>query len=114
MIDDNGKGLEDLFSGLCSLWDIDIDASEDPYNTYDFIILAIPRIYVVILPEPADRQIEIANLLFYDNKVLALDRHDLDLFRRCPGGAEAAAMIEFWLRDGTHASAERKRMGIGS
>jgi hypothetical protein len=114
MTDDKDEGLRYLFRGLCSLFGIDAEASEDPDDGYDFIVRYRPRVYVVILPEPEDRQVEIASLLFHGNKVLILDRHDLDLLRRCPDRFSAAYAIEGWLRDGTHASAERQRMGITS
>jgi hypothetical protein len=114
MTDDNGEGLRLLFHGMCSIFDIDIDASEDPADPDDFCICSRPRVYVVILPEPGARQVEIESLLFYGNKVLVLDRQDLDMFRCCPEAASAGFMIEQWLLSGTHADAQRRRMGIGS
>jgi hypothetical protein len=113
MIYDNGASLRRLFHGLCGLFDFDVEEAEDPADPADFCIGSRPRVYVVILPEPEDRQVEIASLLHYGNKVLILDRHDLDLFRRCADRFSAALAIETWLRDGTHASAERERMGLG-
>jgi hypothetical protein len=110
---DDGEGLKRLFHGLCDFFGIDVVASEDPDDPYDFIVRYQPRVAVVILPEPEDRQVEIATLLYHGNKVLMLDRQDLDVFRRCSDRFSAAYAIENWLRDGTHASAERQRMGSG-
>lgn len=116
MTDDNGAGLRALFYGLCSLWDISVRAAEDPSDPSDFALpgMAGPwPAYVVILPEPAARQVEIDCLLHYGNKVLVLDERDLDEFRTCPGGASAGFMIERWVTTGdTHAARERQRLGL--
>lgn len=108
---DDDRGLRHLFHGLCSIFGIDVEESdhEDPD---DFSIRYRPPVRVVILSEPEDRQVEIASLLFHGNKVLVLDRADLDLLRRCADRFSAAYTVERWLMRGTHASAERARMGI--
>lgn len=115
MTSDNGKGLRALFYGLCTLHGIEVlDMQEADAMPSDFCIVDGKfSCHVVILPEPPARQVEIKTLRHRDVPLIVLDRHDLDIFRRCPNGAEAAAMIEFWLRNGTHASSERQRMGIG-
>ena len=113
MTGDNGESLRLLFHGLCGIFGIEARKAEDPEDWADFCIGARPRVYVVILPEPEDRQVEIKSLLHYGNKVLVLDRFDLNIFRCAPDAASAGAMVEWWLRNGTHASTERERMGIG-
>lgn len=113
MTDDNGASLRRLFHGLCGIFGIDVEEAEDPADSDDFCIRSRPRVYVIILPEPEGRQVEIESLLLYGNKVLVLDRQDLEHFRVCPNALIAAYTIETWLRHGTHASTERQRMGIG-
>lgn len=117
MTDDNGAGLRALFYGLCSFWDIGVQAPDDPDDPSDFTI-PVPgrwRAYVVIIPEPAARQVEIAALLFHGNLVLVLDGWDLDNLRICAGKEAAAAWLRVWIETGdTHAAAERKRLGIAS
>lgn len=117
MNDDNGAGLRALFYGLCSFWDISIRAAEDPDDPSDFTLRALSRepVYVVILPEPADRQVEIGALLSYGNLVLVLDDWDLNTFRACRNKVRAAAQLHQWISSGgTHAAAERRRLGIAS
>jgi hypothetical protein len=113
--DDNGESLRALFHGLCSYWGIDARPSEDPGDPYDFTLRATGMpVYVVILPEPEDRQVEIATLHHYGDRVLVLDRTDLENLRRCADEAGASFVISHWLRNGTSATAERARMGIRS
>lgn len=116
MSDDNGEGLRALFYGLCSYWGISIRAVEDPSDPSDFTLpVAGGRlIYVVIIPEPADRQVEIATLLHYGNRVLVLDGDDLEALRCCAGATRAGFIFEDWMQAGTHAACERQRMGIAS
>jgi hypothetical protein len=110
---DKDQALKALFSGLCRYWGVSIEPTEDPTEPDDFSFPGRPPVYVVILPEPEDRQVEIGTLLSYGNRVLVLDEHDLEAFRSSPGGVSAVFLLERWLRDGnTHAARARQQMGI--
>jgi hypothetical protein len=116
MNDDNGAGLRALFYGLCSLWDIEIwgedRAGEMPA---DFYLPYRMGVFVVIVPEPTDRQVEIAALLARQEKFIVLDYRDLNTFRNCQDKVRAAAQLYQWIGSGgTHAAAERQRLGIAS
>lgn len=113
--DDNGEGLRALFYGLCRYWGIDIRQPDDPSDPSDFSLAGgMWRSYVVIVPEPAARQVEIAALLSYGNRVLVLNRDDIEDMRT-RGGASVGFLIEHWVKTGdTHAAMERRRMGIAS
>jgi hypothetical protein len=106
------KGLAPLFWGLCLFWGIRIEESEDPDDGYDFCLPAHPPLYVVMLPEPEDRQVEIASLIHHGNAVLLLDEFDLNDLRGHGSKHRMAGQIEYIARWGTHASKERQKMGI--
>jgi hypothetical protein len=115
--DDNGEGLRALFYGLCLHWGIEVRKAGDPSDPSDFAIRCSGAwpVYVVIVPEPADRQAEIAALLYHDNQVLVLDARDLDVLRTSRDREMAVREVDYWIRTGrTSAAAERLRLGIAS
>lgn len=114
--DDNGKGLRALFYGLCRFWDIDAwDEERAGEMPADFYLPTGMGAYVIIAPEPADRQVEAAVLLQRQEKFIILDDWDLDEFRKCQHKVAAAQWLGIMIRTGrTHAAAERQRLGIGS
>jgi hypothetical protein len=116
MSDDNGAGLRALFYGLCSFWDIGIwDEERAGEMPADFYLPWRWGAFVVITPEPAGRQVEIAALLGRQEKFIVLDGWDLDNLRICAGKEAAAAWLRVWIETGeTHAAIERKRLGIAS
>jgi len=113
-VDDNGKGLRALFYGLCSFHGITAWDQEDAgMQAADFYLPAGMGTFVVIIPEPAARQVEIAALRAQQEHFIVLDRDDLDAFRLCPGGASASMLIENWIKSGaTHAVLARRSAGI--
>lgn len=113
---DNGEALRALFHGLCLYWGIPIKTAEDPGDPSDFRLTGGREyVWVVIVPEPAGRQVEIASLLSYGNHVLILDRDDIEDLRTRGGGVSAGFLIEHWLKTGdTNAIRARQRMGITS
>lgn len=119
-MNDNGKGLRALFYGLCSFWDIDVWDEErtGPMPAEFFLPFRPPRpfgTYVVIVPTPASRQVEIEALLGQQAQFIVLDDWDLDEFRLCRNKVDAAQHLSTWVKGGgTHAAGERKRLGIGS
>jgi hypothetical protein len=113
---DNGAGLRALFYGLCSLWDIDVWGEEQAGDMpADFYLPGGMGAYVVILPMPADRQVETGALRARQEKFIILDDWDLDAFRACQNRVRAAAQLHQWIRTGsTHAAHERRLLGISS
>jgi hypothetical protein len=114
MTGDNGRGLRALFYGLCALHGIEVlDMQEAGAMPSDFCVVdgKFPC-HVVILPEPADRQVEISSLRHRGVPLLILNRQDLEDFRMCPNPAVAEIVIGTWLRNDTRAAAERRRMGL--
>jgi hypothetical protein len=114
---DNGAGLRALFYGLCSFWDIRVREPDDPSDPSDFTLPAPGGgrpAYVVVTPEPSGRQVEIASLLSCGNRVLVLDRDDLDNLRLASGREEAAEVISNWVTYDTHGTVMRRRLGITS
>lgn len=116
MADDDGKGLRALFYGLCSLWDIDVwDGEQAGPMPADFYLLSGMGAYVVIVPEPADRQAEIANLRSSQERFIVLDDWDLDEFRSCRHKVAAAQWLHLRVRTGdTHAARERRHLGLST
>jgi hypothetical protein len=114
--DDNGAGLRALFHALCSFWDIEIWSEERAGEMpADFYLPYRMGAFVVIAPQPADRQVEIAALLGRQEKFIVLDNWDMDNLRICVGKEAAAAWLRVWIETGeTHAAAERRRLGIAS
>jgi hypothetical protein len=114
MTDDNGKGLRALFYGLCAIWDMEVlDMQEADAMPSDFCLMN-PPCCVVIVPEPGGRQVEIAALRHRGVPLIILDREDLDSLRRSVSRASAWFVLDRWLRLPTHASAERRLMGLDS
>jgi hypothetical protein len=113
---DNGAGLRALFYGLCSLWDIEIwDEERAGEMPADFYLPYAMGVFVVIIPVPADRQVEIAALRARKEGFIILDDWDLDAFRSCQNKVRAAAQLRQWIRTGsTHAAHERRLLGISS
>lgn len=114
MTDDNGKGLRALFYGLCSLHGIEVLEVQDmDAMPSDFCLMdhKFPC-HVVILPGPADRQVEIAALRHHGVPFIILNRQDLDDFRMCPNPVVAEIVIDNWLRNDTRAASERRLIGL--
>src|SRR5580692_747384 len=110
MTDDNGEGLRALFYGLCALHSIEVlDMQGSDAMPSDFCITdhKFPC-HVVILPGPADRQVEIAALRQRGVPFIVLNRQDLDDFRMCPNPVVAEIVIDIWLRNDTRGAAERR------
>lgn len=116
MTGDNGKGLRALFYGLCSFWGIDVwDEERMGESPADFYLPYRMGAYVIIVPGPADRQVEIGALLQRQEKFVVLDEYDLDRFRSCQNRVQAANYLCIALAGGdTHAARERQRLGISS
>lgn len=110
------EALRNLFLGLCQFFEISVRPADDPDDPHDFTLHAGTRqpAYVVVIAGPADRQVEIAALRFHGNKVLVVDEDDLNQLRMAAGTASAGAVIDAWLRDGTHGSLVRERLGMPS
>jgi len=123
---DNGAGLRALFYGLCCFHGIDIWAEdqigqipadfylpEAPWRKGGFLR---PRrgIYVIITPEPADRQLEINTLQAQGRKFIILDREDLSSFRDCGIKSVALERIGDWADYDTHGAVMRRSIGLPS
>jgi len=113
-VDDNGRGLRALFYGLCCFHGVTVWDQEDAgVHAADFYLPAGMGTFVVIIPEPAARQVEIAALRAQQEHFIVLDRDDLDQLRLCPGGAAAGFLVENWVKSGaTHAAQARRSAGI--
>lgn len=119
-MNDNGKGLRALFYGLCSRWSISLWDEEDTGEMpADFYLLASPAggrtqegTYIVIAPNPEDRQVEVAALQARQEKFIILDADDINLLLDCGGARQAGFVIRHWLDDGTRAYAKRRAAGI--
>jgi hypothetical protein len=113
------KGLAPLFYGLCLFWGIPVEAA-DPDDPSDFCLLpgrerSVSRdlVYVVLLPEPAARQVEIQALLYHGNQVLILDEFDMSELRLAQHVHQASGILRHWISSGeTHAGQDRRRLGI--
>lgn len=118
MNDDNGKGLRALFYGLCKFWDIDVwDEEATGPMPADFLLLpSSGHAYVVIVPEPAARQVEIGTLSQpTEESFIILNRDDLNELRLCFDRTTALQQLRYWIRTGrTRAAADRHDLGIGS
>jgi hypothetical protein len=114
-VDDNGAGLRALFYGLCAFWEIDVWTEEQtgPMPADFYLMPSGMGTYVVIVPEPVDRQVEIAALTANCLSLIVLDREDLDHLRACAGRTDAMAVLRQWHRSGsTHAAVMRRHAGI--
>jgi hypothetical protein len=114
MTDDNGEGLRALFYGLCTLHNIEVvDMQEVSGMPSDFCITdhKFPC-HVVILPRPADRQVEIAALRHRGVPLLLLNRQDLHDLRKCPDFTVAETVLDNWLHGDTRAVVERRQIGL--
>lgn len=109
MSDDNGAGLCALFKGLCQFHGIVAwDEERAGPMPGDFYLPDGMGMYVVIAPEPQDRQVEIMALRHRLEKFIVLDREDLDAFRSCATRGLALERIGYWASYGTHAQAMRR------
>ena len=106
MPDDNGAGMRALFHGLCRYWGY--RASE--MQVADFLLAH--GIQVVITPGPADRQVEVGALRAAHERVLLLNRDDMEALCHCDGAEAFAAMIWHLALDGSHAARARQAAGI--
>jgi hypothetical protein len=112
-VNDNGKGLRALFYGLCSLWEIDVwDEDAIGETPADFYLLSGTGCFVVIAPEPQDRQVEIAALQARQERFIILDAEDLNRLRVEHGPRSAGVLFEEWFQHGTRAYAKRRAAGI--
>lgn len=119
MTDDNGAGLRALFYGLCSFWKIDAWTEEQTGEMPADFYLCLPGVafntYVVIVPGPSARQVEVSVLRQRQAKFIILDDWDLDRFRACENRRRAADQLGQWAESGdTHAARERRSLGICS
>lgn len=119
MTDDNGKGLRALFYGLCCLRDVTAwDEERMGAMPVDFYLPDF-RAWVIIVPEPAARQVEIDAIRDYPgwskHPGLLLDRWDLEEFRTCQDKVRVVNWLKSQVRTGdTHAARERQRLGLSS
>lgn len=108
-------GYRVLFHGLCLFWGIEVFEEEDITQGYDFILPGRPRVYVVLIADPAGQAQGIAEIRSYGNQVLALDDFDLSEFRQCHNKVRAAGQLWWWVRTGdTHAARELGRLARDS
>ena len=120
---DPGKGLSALFYGLCTFWGTTVwDEEESGWMPADYYLPSAgygrarpgyrTGTFVVILPEPAARQVEIDALTAQGLKFIVLDRDDLDNLRCCADRDEAAALLSEWISHTTHGAVARKDHGL--
>jgi hypothetical protein len=113
-VSDNGAGLRAFFYGLCAFYDIAaLEPERHGEEAADFYLPG-PQfgLYVLILPEPADRQVEIAVLRDHQARFILLDREDLDVMRAAGTRSAAVEWITQRAQFGTHCDAMRRRAGI--
>ena len=109
MTGDNGAGLRALFYGLCLHWNVRVIEEDGPA---DFYLPGSGGVYVVIIPEPADRQVEIAAL--QGHCLIILDSKDIDAFRQLNHARDVLGRIDTWVRYDTHGAAMRRSIGLPS
>jgi len=108
----NGAGLRALFSGLCAFHEIAVREVDQQGEAAADFYLPYQGVYVLILPEPVDRPVEIAALRDHQARFILLDREDLDTLRKDDTRSAAIDRIGLWVQFGTHCDAMRRRIGI--
>jgi hypothetical protein len=113
-VNDNGAGLRAFFYGMCAFHEIDVRDPEDFGEAAADFYLAAPALsrFVLILPEPNDRPVEIAALRDHQVRFLLLDREDLDHLRTAGTRSAAVRQITYWIEYQTHCDVMRRNAGI--
>jgi len=112
--DDNGEGLRAFFYGLCRFHGIYVQDPEVAGEAAaDFYLSGRELgLYVLILPKPEDRPVEVAALRDHQVRFVMLNREDLALLRTLSNRTLFIRQFGYWTEYQTQCDVARRRAGI--